>query len=123
MLARAREPDVLVRRLRRILLSAQLNCQCRASLDDVLARFLVFETRRLLRKSLRDARSQRDWIASQLLLLVELDEITEHEADQTVFEEMVLLFDGIESAAAAASRVLREVSDPRPSNALNGSAC
>ncbi len=123
MLARANEPDILVCRLRRILLSAQLSCQCRTSLDEALARFLVLETRRLLRRSLREARSQRDWIASQLLLLVELNEITEHETDQTVFEEMVLLFDGIESAAAAASRALREVSDPRLSNAHSGSAC
>ncbi len=97
-----------VDRFRRVLTGVALDCKCRAALDGVLDRFSAFERRRLLRDGLRQARFQRDKIASQLRLLAELDEINEREADRSVFEELALLFDEIGVSAAKAARSIRE---------------
>lgn len=121
MLTSARNPDDLVYRLRRVLSSAQLDCQCRGTLEDALERFSTLEARRRARNGLQHARSQRDRIASLLFLLGELDDVTEHELDPTVFAELALIFDDIASAAAAASRALREVG-PSPPSGAHGSA-
>ena len=98
----------LVSRLRRDLSAIELDCDCRTMLNSALNRFSVAERQRRLRTGLHDARRQRDWIAAQLAFLAELDEITEHETDHTVFEEMALLFDEIGTAAGVAALAIRE---------------
>jgi hypothetical protein len=98
----------LVSRLRRDLSAVELDCDCRTMLDSALDRFSAFEQRRRLRTALQNARRQRDWIAAQLYFLAELDDITEHETDHTVFEEMALLFDEIATAAGEAALAIRE---------------
>ncbi|MCR4265249.1 hypothetical protein [Nitratireductor sp. ZSWI3] len=103
-------PDLAVR-LRRLLASADLDCRCRTRLDDALDRFTALERRQALRRSLRNARRQRDWIAAQLAALAELDQITEQESDHTVFDEMALLFQEIAAEAVAAAMDLRELRD------------
>lgn len=97
-----------VNRLRRVLTGVSLDCECRTTLDGALDRFSTFERRRQLRDGIQQARLQRDMIAGQLRFLADLDEITEREADRTVFEEMALLFDEISASATAAARAIRE---------------
>jgi hypothetical protein len=97
-----------VDRFHRVLTGISLDCECRTTLDGALDRFFAFERRRQLRDGLQLARRQRDMIASQLRFLAELDEITEREADRTVFEEMAQLFDEISASAAMSARAIRE---------------
>jgi hypothetical protein len=98
------KPLDLVHRLRRVLTSVQLDCQCRTMLDGALDRFSKLESR----EGLHSARRQRDWISGQLSYLADLDEISELESDHTVFEELARLFDEIGLAAAEAARAIRE---------------
>jgi hypothetical protein len=98
----------LISRLRRVLATAQLDCQCRATLDGALARFSALESHRHLRGALGEARRQREWIAAQLAFLAELDEITAQETDGSVYEEVAALFDEIAAAAALAAQAIRD---------------
>lgn len=107
----------LVSRLRRDLSTIEIDCACRTTLDSALDRFSVLERRRRLHMGLEDARRHRDWIAAQLAFLAELDEITERESDDTVFEEMALLFDEIVATAGAAALTIREAAAPPASDA------
>lgn len=102
------ESSDTVDRFRRVLTDVSLDCECRTTLDSVLARFSVFERRRQLRRGLQQARRHRDTIANQLGFLAELDEITEGEDDRTVFEEIALLFDEIAASAVNAAWAIRE---------------
>jgi hypothetical protein len=97
----------LVSRLRRVLAAVDLDCGCRTTLDGVLNRFTSLEYRRQMRQALASAREQKDQIIARVAFLAELDEITIRESDQTVFEEMALLFDEIGAAAAEASNAIR----------------
>lgn len=105
----ASESHEFIVRLHRILSSTELDCQCRTAIDNMLDRFSALECRRQLRTDLRYARRQRDRIATLLAFLGELDEITEQEVDQSVFEEMASLFDEIGACAANAAKALRDV--------------
>ena len=107
----------LISRLRRDLSAVELDCDCRTVLDSALDRFSAFEERRRLRTGLQHARRQRDWIAAQLAFIAELDEITDHETDRTVFEEMALLFDEIGTAAGEAALAIREGTAPAAADA------
>lgn len=102
----------LIIRLQRILAAAQLNCQCRAALDGALERFSALESHRTLKSALAEARHQREWIAAQLAFLAELDEITELETDDSVFEEVAALFDEIAASAKSAAQVIRNTTTP-----------
>jgi hypothetical protein len=106
--AHAIDSKDVVNRLRRILSSVQLDCECRATLDVALDRFSSIEGRRQLRSALAEARRQREWIAAQLDFLADLDEITEQEADDSVYGEMAGIFDEIAAAAERAASVLRD---------------
>jgi len=106
-LAHATETTNLVLRLQRVLLAVDLDCACRARLEGALNRFTSLERRRQNRTALATAREQKDQIIARLAFLAELDEITERESDQTVFEEMALLFDEIGASAANAAAVIR----------------
>jgi hypothetical protein len=97
----------LVARLRRVLTGIDLDCTCRVSLDGALERFTALEYRRQMRKAIADAREQRDQIVARLAFLAEIDEITEQEADRSVFAEVVLLFEEIGAAATDAARAIR----------------
>lgn len=108
-LANTAEPTDLVSRLRRVLLAVDLDCQCRRSLEDALDRFTSLECRRQRRKALADAREHRDRIIARLAFLAELDEVTEGEADVTIFEEMAILFDEIGDASAGAANAIRSI--------------
>jgi hypothetical protein len=104
--------DDFISRLRRDLSAVEIDRASRTTLDGALSRFSALERRRRLRAALADARRQRDWIAAQLAFLAELDDITECESDNTVFEEMALLFAEIAAAARAAALAIREGAAP-----------
>lgn len=108
-LANTAEPADLVSRLRRVLLAVDLDCQCRRSLEDALDRFTSLEYRRQRREALGDAREHRDRIIARLAFLAELDEVTEGEADVTIFEEMAILFDEIGEASTGAANAIRSI--------------
>ncbi len=95
-------------RLRRILSSVHLECACQSTLHGALQRFSDLECRRRLRSALAEARRRREWIAAQLEFLAEIDEITESEPDESVFDEVAALFDEVGTAARSAAQSLRE---------------
>ncbi len=101
------QPEDLFHRLRRILSSLHLDCECRETLDGALDRFSSLESRRQLKCALAQARRQRDWISAQVGFLDDLNDISEHEADESVFEEMAMLFDEISAAAMSAAKSIR----------------
>lgn len=99
----------LVSRLRRVLLAVDLDCACQTRLEGALNRFTSLESRRQARNALSFARENKDQIIARLAFLAELDELTATESDQTVFDEMALLFDEIGAAAADAASAVRRV--------------
>lgn len=99
--------SVPIERIRAVIRTVDLDCECREKLDLALHHFEVLEQRRNLRILIQDARRQAEQIASMLDLLRELDEIRADESDNTVFEELALLFDAIAAAAAAGARDMR----------------
>lgn len=109
-LADATGSSDLVARLRRLLSAADLQCTCKTTLDRALDHFAVLEKRRRARSALTDARARKDEIVAKLLFLTELNDITEHEPDQTAFDEIAVLFDEIGEAARAAAGAIRSYS-------------
>lgn len=106
--------DSSFRRLAAVIRDVELDCDCRARLDDALARFAALEGRRTARAQLADARRQRERIEAILAFLADLDELVESEADRSVFAEIAVLFDDIEAAAAEGSRALRTLAELPP---------
>jgi hypothetical protein len=104
------QPEDLLHRLRRVLSLLHLDCECRETLDGALDRFSGLESRRQLKTALAQARRHRDWISAQLGFLADLDDITEQESDDSVFEEMAMLFDEISTAATRAAKAIRVAS-------------
>lgn len=89
-----------------------LDCNCREILGDALERFSNLEEQRLSRRLLLRARDRKDRIDAILMLLSELDQLTENEKDRTVFAEMALLFDEIAQSAEAGAAALRDIEPP-----------
>ena len=93
-------PDAedLVSRLRRVISTVDLNCQCRVRLEGALDRFTALEHRRQARQAIANAREQRDQIIARLAFLAEIDELTDPggEADQIL---MVTVGEADESSA------------------------
>lgn len=104
--------DALVTRIRTILTGADLDCQCRDRLTSALDRFAMLEHERHRRRDLNEARHCRARIMSLLELLTELDEISVSEADQSVYAEMVLLFEDIEASARSGALSMRALAAP-----------
>jgi hypothetical protein len=102
----------LIGRLQTVLTRMDLDCSCREILGDALERFSNLEEQRLSRRSLLRARDHKDRIDAILMLLSELDQLTENEKDRTVFTEMALLFDEIGRSAEAGAVALRDIEPP-----------
>jgi len=101
----------VVNRLRQVLMHVDLECECQESLASALERFTALEKRRVSRRQLVEARDHKDRIAATLMLLSELDELTEGEPDRSVFKEMALLFSDIAESAAAGAAALNRITD------------
>jgi hypothetical protein len=102
----------LIGRLQTVLTRMDLDCSCREILSDALERFSNLEEQRLSRRSLLRARDHKDRIDAILMLLSELDQLTENEKDRSVFTEMALLFDEIGRSAEAGAAALRDIEPP-----------
>jgi hypothetical protein len=101
------DADDLVSRLRRVLTTVDLNCRCRTRLEGALDRFTALEHRRQARSAISHVREQRDQIVARLAFLAEIDEVTEQEADVTVFDEVAAIFDEIAAAATDSAKSIR----------------
>ena len=104
----------VIQRVRGIVQGLDLDCECRAKLDGALQRFEALEDRRQFRRFVLDAQHQAERIAALLDLSRELDELTIDETDVSVFEEIALLFEDIERAAARGALDMRAARDVRP---------
>lgn len=102
----------LVSRLAVVIQGAKLDCECRSRLNDTLERFMALERRRIVRRNLFEARSQRDRIEAFLVFLKELDDVEAAEPDHSVYKEIALLFDDIAQAARQGAELMRQVSPP-----------
>lgn len=109
----------LIGRLQVVLTRMDLDCSCRELLGGAMERFSDLEAQRLSRRSLLRARDHKDRIDAILMLLSELDTLTENEKDRTVFVEMALLFDEIGQSAAASAVALRDIEPPTLNCPLN----
>jgi hypothetical protein len=100
-------PPSAVHRLRNVVRGLDLACDCRSKLDGALRRFEAMEGRRELTRLIRDARHRTEQLAALLDLAREMDELTAEEKDLTVFEEIALLFESMEQAAARGAADMR----------------
>ncbi len=104
-----KDAALLITRLRRVIGQVVLDCDCQKRLDESIARFSEQEERRIARWQLSEARNQKQRIVAILHFLLELDRITENDADPTIFEEIALIFDEVGAAATLASKALRSI--------------
>jgi len=100
-------PDALVGRIRGIIASVALDCNCRQRVNEALQRFLDLEQQRETRRHLLASRQHRAAIAALVDLLGELEDIGWQEADRTVFTELAMLFEDIAQHALRGAEDLR----------------
>jgi hypothetical protein len=86
-------------RLAVIIRNTKLDCACKLRLNDALSRFVTHERRRVVRRTLLEARARRDEIEALLVFLGELDDLPPGEPDESVHREMAALFEDIAKAA------------------------
>jgi hypothetical protein len=103
------EAGDLLRRLRAVLSRIDLDCTCRATFEDAIARFSDLEQRRLARRHLGEAREYKQRIAALIDLLGELDQLSEGEPDRSVFGEIALIFEEIAASAHKAGQTIRRL--------------
>jgi len=113
----------VMKRLRSVLAQVPDRCQygeeqqCRERLQTSLDRFCAFDDALRRRRQIAAAREHKERIEEILVFLHDLDDLTEDEADSTVFEEMALLFADLGRVArsgAAIMRTLRKRAVPSP---------
>jgi hypothetical protein len=85
----------VIRRIRTVIDTVELDCECRARLDDALARFGALEQQRARREQLAAARQHRERIKAILDFLQEVDHLMVNEPDHSVYGELALLFEEI----------------------------
>ena len=109
-----REEDAgrLTRRIRNLIGTVALDCDCRQRVNDALQRFVIQEQSRHDRRCLLDARQQRASIAALVDLLGELEDVTWQEGDRSVFGELALIFDDIGRMAVQGAAAMRLMSHP-----------
>jgi hypothetical protein len=100
-------PDALITRIRSVIGTIALDCDCRQRVNDALGRFVEMEQQRETRRSLLSSRHHRAAIAALVELLAELEDISWQEADRSVFSEFALLFEDIAHHALRGSEDLR----------------
>jgi hypothetical protein len=109
-------------RLARIIRDTPLDCGCLPELDQTLVRFMALEDRRIVRRSLVEACTQREHIKALLVFLGELDELGSTEPDQSVYAEMAYLFEDIANAARHGADLMRQLAPPDHTPASNAGA-
>jgi hypothetical protein len=85
---------------------------------------MALEHRRIVRRSLVDACTQRERIKALLVFLGELDDLGSTEPDQSVYVEMAYLFEDVASAARHGADLMRQLARPDRLAAGNaGTSC
>ena len=107
-----REEDAgrLTQRIRNLIGTVALDCDCRQRVNDALQRFAAQEQHRHDRQCLMDARQHRASIAALVDLLGELEDVTWQEGDRNVFAELAHIFDDIARMAAQGSAAMQMIS-------------
>lgn len=100
----------LTQRIRNLISTVALDCDCRQRVNDALQRFVSQEQSRHDRRCLMDARQQRASIAALVELLGELEDVTWQEGDRTVFGELAHIFDDIARMATLGSAAMQLIS-------------
>lgn len=108
------DPDILVERIRSIIGTVALDCDCRQRVNDALGRFAEMEQQREVRRHLLSSRHHRASIAALIELLVELDDISWAETDRGVFTEFANLFEDIAEHALSGAADLRQMGGLQP---------
>ena len=103
----------LVRRVRTLIDGVDLDCECRARLDDALARFSALEHKRVLRQHLVRARQRRERIKAILDFLQELDDLLTTEPDRSVYRELALVFEEVATIATEGASSLHRLAAMR----------
>jgi len=102
--------DQLTQRIRNLIGTVALDCDCRQRVNDALQRFASQERHRQDRRCLMDARQQRASIAALVDLLGDLEEVNWQEGDRSVFGELANIFDDIARMAAQGSAAMQMIS-------------
>lgn len=102
--------EQLTRRIRNLIGTVALDCDCRQRVNDALQRFVAQEQARQDRRCLMDARQQRASIAALVELLGELEEVSWQEGDRSVFAELAHIFDDIARMATLGSAAMHLIS-------------
>jgi hypothetical protein len=102
--------DQLTQRIRNLIGTVALDCDCRQRVNDALQRFASQERHRQDRRCLMDARQQRASIAALVDLLGDLEEVNWREGDRSVFSELANIFDDIARMAAQGSAAMQMIS-------------
>jgi len=100
----------LTRRIRNLIGTVALDCDCRQRVNDALQRFIAQEQARHDRRCLMDARQQRASIAALVDLLGELEEVSWQEGDRSVFGELAHIFDDIARMATQGANAMQQIS-------------
>lgn len=101
-----------VSRLAVVIRNTKLDCDCKLGLNETMTRFVALERRRMVRRSLLEARARRDRIGALLEFLKELNDLDVGEPDQSVYREMVILFEDIADAAQQGAELMQQLSSP-----------
>lgn len=103
----------VIRRIRTVIDSVELDCECRARLDEALARFSALEEQRTLRQHLVLARQHRERIKAILDFLQEVDDLMVSEPDRSVYSELALLFEEVASIATEGASAMHSLAAMR----------
>jgi hypothetical protein len=101
--------ESFVSRIRALIDTAALDCDCRERVNDALQRFVEMEQHRIDRRHLLSSRQHRAAIGALMSLLADLEEVGWQEADRSVFAELALLFEDIARHALAGAENLRSM--------------
>lgn len=104
----------VIRRIRTVIDSVELDCECRARLNEALARFSALEEQRTMRQHLVLARQHRERIKAIVDFLQEVDDLMINEPDRSVYAELALLFEEVASIATEGAASMHSLAALRP---------
>lgn len=106
-----RRDETVIRRIRTVINSVELDCECRARLNEALGRFNALERQRSMRQHLVMARQHRERIRAILDFLQEVDDLMISENDRSVYVELALLFEEVAAIAVEGAGAMHRLAD------------
>jgi len=103
--------ETVIRRIRTVIDSVELDCECRARLNEALGRFSALERQRTMRQHLVLARQHRERIRAILDFLQEVDDLMISESDRSVYVELALLFEEVAAIAVEGAAAMHCLAD------------